>query len=140
MFVIRRHFRQRIQKQLMNGFSPKLLGSALQQLLGGGIAQRDVAIEPGGNESSADGLNNVLVQSLQIFQRSAGVFELYVHLAQLCRQQASQIGHGGIAEQVDKNYGLQPAPAGVGSRKRRDHAEIGQLENCPIQDESQSSG
>ena len=61
---------------LFRGAHQLRLGT-LQQLLRGGVHQRNVAVKPGGDQSSADGLDDVLVQGLQIFQRSAGVLELH---------------------------------------------------------------
>ena len=79
---------QRVEKELAHRLSHEFAFRALEQFLRGGIRQRDVAVEPGGDQAAADGLNNIFVQRLQVFQRPAGVLQLYVDLAQLRRQQA----------------------------------------------------
>ena len=80
------------------------------------VRQGDVSVEPGGDQSPADGLNNIFVQGLEIRQRPTGVFELYVDLAQLGGQQSCQVGHGQVAEEIDEDDGLQGAQAWVRSR------------------------
>ena len=84
--------RQRIEKELVDRLTQQVLFRALQQFLRGGVDQSDVSVEAGGDQSASDGLNDVFVQGLQIFQRAAGVLQLYVHLAQLVGQQPGQIG------------------------------------------------
>jgi len=56
------------------------------------------------------------MQSLQVFQFTAGVFQLYVHLAKLVGQQSCEIGHCKITEQVNENDRLKRFELGMGSR------------------------
>ena len=66
-----------------------------------------MAIQRSGDQSAADRLNDVLVQRLQVFERSARVFKLYIHLSQLCRQQARQIGNRHVRKKIDHDYRLK---------------------------------
>ena len=61
--------RQRVQKELADRLSQEIVLRTFKQLLRGGIRQRDVTVEPGGDQPAADGLNNIFVQRLQILQR-----------------------------------------------------------------------
>ena len=60
-------------ERAFTGFPADRWGS-LQKPLRGGIDQRDAAIESGRDQSAADGVNDVLVQRLQAFQRATGSF------------------------------------------------------------------
>ena len=128
---------QGVEKELVDGLSQKIALRALQQLLRGGVDQGDVSIEPGGDQSAADGLNDVFVQRLQVLQRAAGVLQLDVHLAKLGRQQSGQVGDRQVAEQVDEDDGLQRSHAGVGGGIGRDDFEVGQLQDGAVKDEGQ---
>src|SRR5229473_1215538 len=56
--------RQGVEKQVGDGFSQQLSGGAFQEFLGCAIDQRNAAVETGGDQSTTDGLNYVLVQDL----------------------------------------------------------------------------
>ena len=49
----------------------------------------------------------MLVQNLEIFQRSAGVFQLHARLAQLRGKQTSQISDRQIGKEIDEDNRLQ---------------------------------
>ena len=108
------------ERAALTGWPRNVALRTFKQLLRGGVRQSDVAVEPGGDQAAADGLNNIFVQRLQVFQRPASVFQLYVNLAQLRRQQSGQIGHRQIAEQIDEDDGLECAQARDGSSNRKE--------------------
>ena len=87
--------------------SQQLSRSALQKSLRRGVDQRNAPIETGGDQSAADGVNNIFVQRLQALERAARVFQLHAHLPQFCGQQARQIGDGQEGKQVDEDDCLQ---------------------------------
>ena len=89
---------------------------------------------PGSNQSAADRLNDVLVQGLQVFQRAARVLQLHIHLPQLGRQQAGQIGDRNVGEQVDQNDGLQRFQLRMRRGIRRNESEVGQLQHRAVQE------
>ena len=62
---------QRVEKELADRLTQKFVLRTFKQLLRRGIRQRDVTVEPGGDQPAADGLNDIFVQRLQIFQRPA---------------------------------------------------------------------
>ena len=64
------------RKSWLTGWPRKSRSRALQQFLRGGVRQGDVTVQAGGDQPAADGLNDVLVQGLQVFQRAAGVLQL----------------------------------------------------------------
>src|SRR5579864_7577962 len=77
------------------------------------------------------------MQGLQIFQRAAGVLQLYVHLSQLVCQQTGKVRDRQVAEQVDENNALQCLQFRMGSRVGRNNCEVGELQNRSIKDERQ---
>ena len=77
------------------------------------------------------------MQGLQVFQRSAGVLELHVHLSQLVRQQSGQIRNREIAKQVHENDGLQRLQFRMRGGVRRNKPEVSSLEDGHIENEGQ---
>ena len=63
------------------------------------------------------------------------MFQLYIHLAQLGCQQAGEIGHGQVREQVDENNRLQCSKFRMSSGVGRHYSEISQLQNSSIKNE-----
>src|SRR5690242_2118932 len=98
---------QRVHEKRVHRSADKVFLRALEHGLGRGIDQGDVAVEAGGDKAAADGMNDVFVQGLKIFERTAGVLELDVNLAKLVGQKPGQVGDRHVREQVDKNDGLQ---------------------------------
>src|SRR3984893_7369889 len=105
--------------------------------LRGAIDQSNAAVEARSNESAADGVNNVLMQGLKVFQRPAGVLEFDPHLPQLSGQQATKISHGEEGKQVNEDDRLQRLQFWMCSAIRMDQAIVIELKNCAVKDESQ---
>ncbi len=97
---------KRIEKKPVDRLVQQVGFARFQQLLSGGIRQCDMAIEAGGDQAAGDGLNDVLVQGLQVLQRTAGVFEFDIDLAKLGGQLSGQVSNCQVAEQVHQNDGL----------------------------------
>src|ERR1039458_10000308 len=138
MRLRRFHGGQWIQKQLMNRRTQQLCWTTLQQALGRGVDQRDAPVETGGDQSAADGVDDVLVQRLQAFQRAAGVLQLYAHLPQFRGEQSGQISHRQEREEIDKDNGLQRLRAGMGGAVGRNYGIVVQFQHRSVKDESQS--
>src|ERR1700730_12165913 len=99
------------------------------------IDQSNAAVEARGNESAADGVNNVLMQGLKVFQLPACVLEFDPHLPQLSGQQASKISHGEEGKQVNEDDRLQRLEFWMGSAIRTAESIVIGLKNCAVKDE-----
>ena len=105
---------QQVKKKFGDRISQQLFGRRSSKFLRGIVDQRNAAVEPGCDQSAADGLDDVLVQDLKIFQRPAGVFQLHSRLAQLGGQQAREISNGEEGKQIYENDSLQRLQPGMG--------------------------
>src|ERR1700728_2536016 len=97
-----------------------------------------MAIETGSDQSAADGLNNVFMEDLKIFQSSAGILQLYSRLAQLGRQKASQVSHGKVGEQIHENDCLQRLQSGMSRAIRLHDPIVVEFQDGSVKDESES--
>ena len=119
----------------MYGLAPQIAVGSLQQLLGGGVDQRDLAVEAGGYQASADGLDDVLVKGLQVLQGTPGVLQFDVDLAELSRKPSCQVCDRQIGEQVDENDRLKEPETRMGARIGGNDVEIGQFDDGPEEQE-----
>ncbi len=129
--------RQRIEKQLVHRLPEKFSFRPSQEMLGRAIYQSDMAVEPGGDQTSGDRLNDVFVQRLQVLKGSAGIFQFYVDLPQLRRQQPGKISNRKIGKQVHEDESLERGHLRMSGGIRGHHSEIRQLQDRPVQNEGQ---
>ena len=137
MILIRLHVGQGIEKQLVDASSKQFRRGAFQQALGCAVDQRDAAVEAGGDQSAADGMDDILVQRLQALQRTASVLELYADLPQFCGEQSRQIGHRQESKKIDEDDGLQRPEAGMRAGIGRNEPEVAQFQNRAVKNERQ---
>src|SRR5579862_8873770 len=121
----------------MNRRTQQTGGWALKKPLRCGVDQSDPPVKTGRDQAAGDGMNDVFMQYLQAFERSAGVFELHAHLTEFGRQQPCQIGNGKKREKVDENDGLQRLEPGMGGAIRRHNRVIVQFQHRAVENESQ---
>ncbi len=94
------------------------LKSAARNFLAGAVQQQDAAVEIGGEQSAAHGMDDVFVERLQVLQFAALHFQFGALPPQALRQQAGKIGDRHEIKQIAENPGLQ-LPA---ARNRNLHA------------------
>ena len=107
------------------------------QLLRRSIDQRDASVEAGGDNTSAHGLHDIFVKRLQIFERTAGVFELHVHLAQFAHEQAGEIGDGEVGKQIDEDDDLERLELGMRRRIGGNDKVVIEFEDAAEQDKGE---
>src|SRR6185312_7169473 len=109
-----------------------------QYLLSRGIHQGDTTIQASCDQAVAGRANDVLVQSLEAFQRAAGELQSRIDLAQLGCQQSRQIGNRSITKKIYKNDSLQSADTGMRKRIRGNDLEKAEFHNSGVQNERQA--
>jgi len=77
--------------------------SPLQQLLSRSIHERDTSFNIRGDQTAANRVNDILMQSLKTEQFAAFVLQLHAGLAKLGRQSAGKMRNGEVGEQIDEN-------------------------------------
>ena len=75
--------------------------------LAGSIQEEDSAFKIGRQQTTAHGINNVLVEGLQILQLAALLFQLRAFAAQRLRQPAGKISDRKERREIRKYPGLQ---------------------------------
>ena len=123
------------RKTVLTGFPSNCAGGTLQKFLRGAVYESDVAVEPGGNQSAADGLNDVLMKYLKIFQSAAGISQLHSSLPQLGAQKSRQVSDCDVGKQVYKNNCLQRFQFGMGGAIGFHHSVVIEFENGSVKNE-----
>ncbi len=137
--LLRFHGGQRVEKQRVHRGSQQFRRGTLKQPLGSSVHESDTAIETGSDQPAADGVNNVLVQRLQTFERAARCLQFYTHLPQFGSEQSRKVRHGQESKQVDKDNCLQDLQTGMRGAVRRNQAIVVQFQDGPVKNESQGS-
>ena len=95
-----------------------------------GIYKRDVPRNIGRDQTTADRLNDVLMLRLQIFERTALIFQFDIYLSQARGQPRRQVSDRHVADELDNQRGLQ--------RNQRTSRDGGLLPNNQSSDDNSS--
>src|SRR6266487_5301204 len=129
--------RQRILEQRSNRLAQELRFGALEQFLSRGVYQGDAAIETGCDQPVTGGLNDVLVQRLQVLKGATRMLKAGISLAKLCGKKSREVRDRRVSKQVYENDRLQCTDTRVRRRVGRDNLEVAQLEYCSVKNERQ---
>src|ERR1700685_3077676 len=103
----------------------------------GAIQQKDFAFEVGGEQAAAHGINNVLVERLQILKLAALLFEFGALAAQRLSEAAGKVGYREKGSQICEDPGLQFLRTGSAESGTRQFSVVDQLNHSAKKDETE---
>jgi len=120
------------------GGSAGLLHLDAQNLLPRRVQQEDAALQVGGQQAAPHGLDDVLIEGLQVFQPRPFVQQLHAGLAQALGQVTGEIPNAEEGEKVDAQVNLQgPRPHHLGVQSRNRFQQVGRFHQAGKQQEGQ---
>src|SRR5450432_2830434 len=129
---------QRLEEKRLHGLLNHSLRFALQQAACGGVGDLHPTVKAGRDDATGNGLDNVLVEGLEIFELSAGMPQTSVRLTQALCQSGSQISDREIGEKIDEDNREQGARAEVSRGVGRQDIVVTELKHGPVGNESSS--
>src|SRR6185437_16392611 len=122
-------FGKRIAKQRRDVGAEHFARSAPEEIQSRLVDQGNAPIEIGGDKAAAHGVQNVVLNRLQVLEFVTLGVQLHAYLAQLRAQAAGEVSDGHEGEKVDADDQLHRLQVRTGNGKRADRTVIRQIQN-----------